>query len=80
MKANETVIRAKVDKKSAEKAERVFAQLGLTTDAAINLFLHQVDLQSGLPFAVKIAAKEKNDDILAPAFFRKKVLDSFYES
>ena len=80
MKTNETVIRAKVDKKSARKAERVFARLGLTTDAAINLFLHQVDLQSGLPFAVKIAPQQDNSDILAPAAFRQKVLDSLYES
>ena len=80
MKTKETLIRAKVDKKSARKAERVFARLGLTTDAAINLFLHQADLQSGLPVPVKIAAKEDNRDILAPAKFRQKVLDSFYES
>ena len=52
MKTTETEIRAKVDKRSAEKAEKIFAKLGLTTNDAIKLFLHEVELQRAMPFPV----------------------------
>ena len=44
----------KLDKFEKEEAKKVFKQLGLTMGEAINIFLHQVNLVKGLPFAVKI--------------------------
>ena len=35
-------------------AEAILSKLGLTHDEAINIFLNQVVLQRGLPFAVKM--------------------------
>jgi len=48
------VITARIDPGLKESVERVFEQLGLTTTQAITLFLRQVALQQGLPFALKI--------------------------
>lgn len=44
----------KLDKAAKEEAKRIFNQLGLTMGEAFNLFLHQVSLNKGLPFEVKI--------------------------
>ena len=52
MKTKETVLHAKVSSQFKRKSERVFARLGLTTDAAINMFLAQVSQRNGLPFEV----------------------------
>ena len=38
--------------------EGIFAQLGLNTSDAINLFFHQVEIHGGLPFEVRIPNAE----------------------
>ena len=38
-----------------EKADKLFARLGLTTSGAINIFLHQSLEQQGMPFRIQIA-------------------------
>ena len=48
------VISARIEPGLKESVEQVFAQLGLTTTQAITLFFRQVELQQGLPFALKI--------------------------
>ena len=48
------VISARIDPELKQSAEKIFEELGLTTAQAITLFLKQVELQQGLPFAVKI--------------------------
>ena len=58
MRATQTVIHARVDKKSAQKAERVFAKLGMSTDQAINMFLAQVIERNGIPFTVTLGGTE----------------------
>ena len=48
--------------------ERILSQLGLTPSDAINMFLHQVSLQKGLPFEVKtprITKDEARAELLA---------------
>ena len=50
---------------------------GLTTADAIRIFLHQVRIQRGLPFELKI--KEDNSDILRTSSTRNAVLESFYD-
>ncbi|MCD6135497.1 type II toxin-antitoxin system RelB/DinJ family antitoxin [Candidatus Bipolaricaulota bacterium] len=48
------IISARVDPKLKRNAEEVFKELGLTTTQAITLFYKQVELERGLPFAVRI--------------------------
>ncbi len=47
----------KLDKTAKQDAKRIFGQLGLTMGEAFNLFLHQVNLNKGLPFKVEIPNK-----------------------
>ena len=77
MKTTETILRAKVNKAAMRKSARVFTKLGLTTDAAINIFLTRVSASKGIPFPVRI---EDNSDILPPAEYRSRMLETFYES
>lgn len=48
------VISARIDPELKRSAEGVFRELGLTTSQAITLFFKQVELEGGLPFAVRI--------------------------
>ena len=48
------VITARIDPDLKDQTEQIFKTLGLTTTEAITLFLHQVNLHQGLPFAVSI--------------------------
>ena len=52
------MIHARVDPKIKASAERVFSKIGITTTEAIRLFLKQVELHKGLPFAVAIPNAE----------------------
>jgi DNA-damage-inducible protein J len=48
------VISARIDPELKHNAEEVFDRLGLTTTQAITLFFKQVELERGLPFAVRL--------------------------
>jgi DNA-damage-inducible protein J len=52
--AKTSTVSARVDPELKENVERVFKELGLTSAQAITLFYHQVELQRGLPFSVKL--------------------------
>lgn len=52
------VIRARIDPALKANTESIFHELGLTTSQAITLFLKQVELRHGLPFAVNIPNKQ----------------------
>jgi addiction module RelB/DinJ family antitoxin len=45
-----TVINIRTDKDIRDGAKKVFSKMGLSTSAGINLFLHQVVTEKGLPF------------------------------
>ncbi len=77
MALKETFVRARVDARLKMDSEAILGQLGLTTADAIRIFLHQVRIQRGLPFDLKI--KEDNSDILLPTSMRNAVLESFYD-
>ena len=47
-------ISARIDPELKRVAERVFQALGLTATQAITLFYKQVELERGLPFAVRV--------------------------
>jgi DNA-damage-inducible protein J len=48
------VISARIDPELKHGAEAVFRELGLTATQAITLFYKQVELERGLPFAVRV--------------------------
>ena len=48
-------VRARVEPKLKQEAERVFETLGLSATQAVTLFYRQVTLRKGLPFDVVIA-------------------------
>jgi DNA-damage-inducible protein J len=52
------MIHARVDPKLKASAEKVFSKIGISTAEAIRLFLKQVQLHKGLPFAVAIPNAE----------------------
>ncbi|MEI6346024.1 MAG: type II toxin-antitoxin system RelB/DinJ family antitoxin [bacterium] len=45
-----TVISIRTQKSVRDEARKVFSKIGLSTSAGINLFLHQVAVEKGLPF------------------------------
>lgn len=50
--AKTAILRARVDSEKATAAGRVFSKLGISVGDAINLFLGQVCIQKGIPFAL----------------------------
>ena len=44
------ILRARVETKKIEAAEKIFSKLGISVGDAINLFLSQVTIQKGIPF------------------------------
>ena len=52
--AKTATVRARVEPRLKDEAERVFRELGLSTTQAITLFYRQVELRKGLPFDVAI--------------------------
>ncbi len=52
--AKTAVISARIDPELKQGAEKVFQELGLTATQAITLFYKQVELERGLPFAVRV--------------------------
>lgn len=49
-----SVVRARIEPALKKDAEKVFAQLGLTTSEAIHLLYRQVTLTQSLPFPLHI--------------------------
>jgi len=49
-----SAISARIDPGLKRNAEEVFRELGLTATQAITLFYKQVELEHGLPFAVRV--------------------------
>ena len=56
-------INVRIDSNVKEKAEEVFARLGITPTAAISLFYHQVIRTNSIPFELK--ADLPNDKTLS---------------
>lgn len=70
-------MRARVASDLKDEAEQVFDKLGLTTTEAIRLFLVQVRLRGGMPFAV--ALPTDNEDLMVSETMRQAALDSVYD-
>jgi DNA-damage-inducible protein J len=52
--AKAAMIHARTEIELKKEVETIFAALGLSTTAALNLFFHQVKMRRGLPFSVEI--------------------------
>ena len=50
-------VRARIDPNTKRAAEAIFAQLGVSPSEAVRMFYHQVDLQQGFPFEVRLPNK-----------------------
>lgn len=45
-----TVLNIRTNKEIRDKAKKIFTSIGISTSAGINMFLHQVVAEKGLPF------------------------------
>ena len=49
-----TMITARIDSQKRKTAEKVFSEVGLTTSAAVNLFICAVAMHGGIPFQIGV--------------------------
>ena len=49
-----SMITARVDSQKRKTAEKVFSEVGLTTSAAVNLFICAVAMNGGIPFPIGV--------------------------
>ena len=56
-----TTVRARVDSNLKSETEAIFAQIGITTSQAINIFLTRVKYEKGIPFELKIPNQTTED-------------------
>ena len=77
-------IQVRIDPKTKAAAEAIFAKLGLKPSEAVRMFYHQVELNQGIPFDVRVPNEEtlqavrdieENRDLV-----RHDSLDSFRQS
>lgn len=54
----DTVINIRTNKEIREKARKVFSSIGISTSAGVNMFLHQVVAEKGLPFTPTVDARK----------------------
>ena len=69
-----TSVYARVEPNVKEQAEKVLEQLGIPMSNAIGLFLRQIVLQQGIPFDVKLPARQPiSFDDLSPEQFTMEI-------
>jgi DNA-damage-inducible protein J len=71
-------LNVRMDSTIKQAAEQVFQQLGLSATDAVRMFYHQVAMQNGLPFEVKVIKtpqKSKTAIIQASVKRHKETLD-----
>lgn len=64
-------ISARIDPQLKHNAETIFEKLGLTASQAISLFYRQVQLQHGLPFAVKLPLEDEQPSLQSASEHRR---------
>ena len=74
---SETVIRSRIDSSIKQEAQALLERLGLTMSDAIRLFLHQVVIEKGLPFQVKLT---KEQALEHDRWFRCQVMAALAEA
>ena len=56
--AKTAIIHARIEQNIKAQAENILKNLGLSTTEAVNIFLHQIIINKGLPFEIKITNEE----------------------
>ena len=74
---SETVIRSRIDSAIKEEAQALLACFGLNMSEAIRLFLHQVVLEKGLPFQIKLPIAQAREH---DRWFRRQVEAAMVEA
>ena len=74
---SETVIRSRIDNAIKEEAQALLARFGLNMSEAIRLFLHQVVLEKGLPFQIKLPNQQAQEH---DRWFRSQVESALAET
>jgi DNA-damage-inducible protein J len=78
----DSLVRARVPVRIKVESEAILQRLGLSTEEAVRLFLAQVALRRGLPFAITLPPAhlaDNDEDLLASKLVRQEMLDSFYD-
>ena len=57
----EARLSVRVDEDIKRRAENIFRELGMTMSTGINLYLHQVAAQQGIPFPLKQVSQAKSE-------------------
>jgi len=57
-----SVITTRVDPELKSNAEHILLELGMTTAQAITMFLKQVELNRGLPFAPRLPSRDEQHE------------------
>ncbi|GAB6081919.1 hypothetical protein JCM30471_08330 [Desulfuromonas carbonis] len=73
----ETTIRSRIDPETKQEAQILLKRFGLSMSDAIRLFLHQVVLERGLPFEVKLPENEAAE---YDKWFREQVVAELEEA
>ena len=53
-----SMITARVDAQKRKVAEKVFSEVGLSTSAAVNIFICAVAMNGGIPFKIQVNAQD----------------------
>ncbi len=73
----QTTIRSRIDSETKQEAQILLKRFGLTMSDAIRLFLHQVVLEKGLPFDIKLPDNEAAEH---DRWFREQVAAELKEA
>jgi DNA-damage-inducible protein J len=65
----------KVDDEVKRQADAVFAQIGLTTSAGINVYLRKVAATRGIPFELKVDVDDEADAMQLTRELSRKALN-----
>jgi DNA-damage-inducible protein J len=52
------MVHARIDPRLKKSADKIFAEIGISTTEAIRMFLTQVELHRGMPFPVSVPNAE----------------------
>lgn len=74
---SETVIRSRIDSSIKLEAQALLERFGLTMSEAIRLFLHQVVIEKGLPFQIRLPKSEAQEH---DRWFRSQVETALKEA
>ena len=71
----------RVNPEVKRRAEEVLAQLGIPMSTAIDIYLKQISLTGGIPFAVTLpkVPEELNADLMTTHEIRQKLQEGFYD-